>query len=375
MLHRRRELQPPPRRPRARASRRTRCSTTSPRTSCSSSTRATSPCPSSAASTTGTASRKGILVEHGFRLPVGHRQPAAALRGVHRADRPDVFLSATPGPYELERVRGDVVEQVIRPTGLVDPEVDRQADQGPDRRPDRTRSTPRVGRRRAGPGHHADQEDGRGPDRLPARGRASGSGTCTRTSTRSSRIEILRELRLGEFDVLVGINLLREGLDLPEVSLVAILDADKEGFLRSATSLIQTIGRAARNVDGPGGHVRRRHHRLDAPGHRRDPAAARAAERLQPRARDRPPDDPQGGHRHPRPVPGRGLVAARRDLAACRSAATSERSRRAGRRAVERLAGPVPEHAGELPADELDAADRHARRRDAGEAAAELRFE
>ncbi len=115
-----------------------------------------------------------------------------------------------------------------------------------------------------------------------------------------TRIEILRELRLGSIDVLVGINLLREGLDLPEVALVAILDADKEGFLRSASSLIQTMGRAARNVDGDGRPLRRHRHRLHARGRLRHPAPPRGADRLQQGARDQPPDHPQVGHRHPR---------------------------------------------------------------------------
>ena len=117
------------------------------------------------------------------------------------------------------------------------------------------------------------------------------------------RIEILRDLRLGEFDVLVGINLLREGLDLPEVSLVAILDADKEGFLRSETSLVQTIGRAARNVDGTvlmyADSVTDSMKRRD----RRDPAPPADPARLQRRARHRPADDPQEGHRHPALAP------------------------------------------------------------------------
>ena len=129
------------------------------------------------------------------------------------------------------------------------------------------------------------------------------------------RIEILRDLRLGEFDVLVGINLLREGLDLPEVSLVAILDADKEGFLRSETSLIQTIGRAARNVDGQVDHVRRHGHRLDAAGHRRDAAPARScssrttpstASTRRPSARRSPTSWPTCGRRRERPGAGRG---------------------------------------------------------------------
>ena len=126
------------------------------------------------------------------------------------------------------------------------------------------------------------------------------------------RIEILRDLRLGEFDVLVGINLLREGLDLPEVSLVAILDADKEGFLRSETSLIQTIGRAAPQRRRPGDHVRRQGHRLDAAGHLRDQPPARPAAGLQRRARHRsrrpsarrsPTSWPTCGRRRRRPCP------------------------------------------------------------------------
>ena len=107
----------------------------------------------------------------------------------------------------------------------------------------------RVARERARPGDHADQAHGRGPDRVLSRAGRAGAATCTRTIDTLERIEILRDLRKGDFDVLVGINLLREGLDLPEVSLVAILDADKEGFLRSAGALIQTIGRAARHVE------------------------------------------------------------------------------------------------------------------------------
>ena len=117
------------------------------------------------------------------------------------------------------------------------------------------------------------------------------------------RIEILRDLRLGEFDVLVGINLLREGLDLPEVSLVAILDADKEGFLRSQTSLIQTMGRAARNVDGQViMYADTVTDSMTAGDVRGEPAAPPAAD-LQHRARHRPADDPQSRHRHPRPSP------------------------------------------------------------------------
>ena len=141
-----------------------------------------------------------------------------------------------------------MVEQVIRPTGLVDPEVVIQPTKGQiDDLLARIDGAGRPGR--PGARHDADQEDGRGPDRLPGRAGVRVQYLHSDIDT-ITRIEILRDLRLGEIDVLVGINLLREGLDLPEVSLVAILDADKEGFLRSASSLIQTMGRAARNVDG-----------------------------------------------------------------------------------------------------------------------------
>ena len=125
------------------------------------------------------------------------------------------------------------------------------------------------------------------------------------------RIQIIRDLRLGEYDVLVGVNLLREGLDLPEVSLVAILDADKEGFLRGETSLIQTIGRAARNVDGHGADVRRQGDAGDASGDLRDRPPARDPARLQRGARDHGGDDRQGHLRHRRVPAGRVEGAAR----------------------------------------------------------------
>ena len=161
------------------------------------------------------------------------------------------------------------------------------------------------------------------------------------------RIEILRDLRLGEFDVLVGINLLREGLDLPEVSLVAILDADKEGFLRSETSLIQTIGRAARNVDGQVDHVRRQDHRLDAAGHRatnQPPAqsqiAYNAEHGINPQTIRKAvsdilsllrPDDAGAGARQGPPPParaGQGPARPRRRCPSRRWPASSRRSRR-----------------------------------------------
>ena len=239
--------------------------------------------------------------------------------------------------------RRQVVEQVVRPDRAGRPRGDRQADQGPDRRPDRSRSTT---------------------------GSTAGDRVLVTTLTKKmaedltdyllelgvrvrylhsevdtiQRIEILRDLRLGEFDVLVGINLLREGLDLPEVSLVAILDADKEGFLRSETSLIQTIGRAARNVDGQvimyADKVTDSMQRAISETNRR----RGLQQAVQPRARHRPADDPQGGHRHPRlpaperdrrPCPGR---TARRDRAI-----DAQAPRRPGRAAA-RGAGPAHPH-------------------------------
>jgi excinuclease ABC subunit B len=195
----------------------------------------------------GDRSRKLELIEHGFRLP-----SAADNRPLHFDEFIDrvnqvVFLSATPGPYELD-VSSQVVEQIVRPTGLVDPEVIVKPTKGQiddlmaeisgrierDQRVLVTTLTKKMAE---------DLSDYLLEQGLRVRYLHSNIDTI-------ERIEILRALRLGEFDVLVGINLLREGLDLPEVSLVAILDADKEGFLRSDTSLIQTIGRAARNVDG-----------------------------------------------------------------------------------------------------------------------------
>jgi len=196
----------------------------------------------------GDASRKRTLVEHGFRLPSAmDNRPLKWPEFLDRVGQ-TIYLSATPGPYELGVVENDVVEQVIRPTGLVDPEIIVKPTKG-------------------------QIDDLIHEIRLRA---ANGTRVLVTTLTKKMsedltdylleqgirvrylhsevdtlrRVELLRELRLGEYDVLIGINLLREGLDLPEVSLVAILDADKEGFLRSHRSLIQTIGRAARNVSG-----------------------------------------------------------------------------------------------------------------------------
>ena len=196
----------------------------------------------------GDASRKRTLVEHGFRLPSAmDNRPLKWPEFLERIGQ-TVYLSATPGPYELDVVKGDVVEQVIRPTGLVDPEIIIKPSKG------QIDDLIHEIRLRAENGSRVlvttltkkmseDLTDYLLEQGIRVRYLHSEIDTLR-------RIELLRELRLGEYDVLIGINLLREGLDLPEVSLVAILDADKEGFLRSHRSLIQTIGRAARNVSG-----------------------------------------------------------------------------------------------------------------------------
>ena len=196
----------------------------------------------------GDASRKRMLVDHGFRLPSAiDNRPLTWDEFTERIGQ-TIYLSATPGPYELQRVGGDVVEQVIRPTGLIDPQViikptKGQIDDLLEEIRLRTGKNERVLVTTLTKKMSEDLTDYLLENGVRARYLHSEVDTLR-------RIELLRELRLGEYDVLVGINLLREGLDLPEVSLVAILDADKEGFLRSPTSLIQTIGRAARNING-----------------------------------------------------------------------------------------------------------------------------
>ena len=196
----------------------------------------------------GDASRKRTLVEHGFRLPSAlDNRPLRWNEFLERVGQ-KVFLSATPGPYELTKVEKDVVEQVIRPTGLVDPQIIIKPIKGQiddllleiNKRAELNERVLVTTLTKKMSEDLTDYLQGRG-----VRVRYLHSEVDT-----LRRVELLRELRNGEYDVLIGINLLREGLDLPEVSLVAILDADKEGFLRSATSLIQTIGRAARNVSG-----------------------------------------------------------------------------------------------------------------------------
>ncbi len=195
----------------------------------------------------GDRARKNTLVEYGFRLPSAYDNRPLLFEEFERRIGQTIFVSATPGPYERERAQ-QVVEQIIRPTGLLDPQVIL--------RPATGQVDDLVGEIR----------------RVTEKGERILVTTLTKRMAESlteylkdldirvrylhsdiqtmERMELLRDLRLGEYDVLVGINLLREGLDLPEVALVAILDADKEGFLRSETSLVQTIGRAARNVDG-----------------------------------------------------------------------------------------------------------------------------
>ncbi len=196
----------------------------------------------------GDQARKQTLVEHGFRLPSALDNRPLKFPEWEELAGQTVFISATPGPYELEKCGGAVTELVVRPTGLVDPPIEI--------RPAENQVTDVV------------EEIAR---RVEAEQRVLVTTLTKRSAERVSeyleekglrskylhseidafdRVEILRDLRRGEFDALVGVNLLREGLDLPEVSLVAVLDADREGFLRSETSLIQTIGRTARNVDG-----------------------------------------------------------------------------------------------------------------------------
>jgi excinuclease ABC subunit B len=192
--------------------------------------------------------RKKTLVEYGFRLPSALDNRPLNFEEFEKRLGQVIYVSATPGPYELQKAGGVVVEQVIRPTGLMDPELDvrpvkGQVDDLLAEIRARTAKSERVLvttlTKRMAEDLTEYYHD------LGVRVRYLHSDIDT-----LERVRILRDLRKGEFDVLVGINLLREGLDLPEVSLVAILDADKEGFLRSSGSLIQTIGRAARHVSG-----------------------------------------------------------------------------------------------------------------------------
>jgi excinuclease ABC subunit B len=196
----------------------------------------------------GDRSRKETLVEYGFRMPSALDNRPLNFEEFERRIGQTIYVSATPGPYELEKTRGVVVEQIIRPTGLTDPEVEvrpvsGQVDDLLGEIRERVAKNERVLVTTLTKRMAEDLTEYYAEIGVRCRYLHSDIDTL-------ERVKILRELRLGEFDVLIGINLLREGLDLPEVSLVAILDADKEGYLRSGGSLIQTIGRAARNVKG-----------------------------------------------------------------------------------------------------------------------------
>jgi excinuclease ABC subunit B len=196
----------------------------------------------------GDRSRKVALVDYGFRLPSAMDNRPLTFQEFEDLTGQTIYVSATPSDYELRKSEGVVVEQIIRPTGLLDPEIEvrpslNQIDDLLDEIDTRVKRQERVlittlTKRMA-------EELTKYLERVGIKTRYIHSEVKT-----LDRVEILRDLRLGNFDVLVGVNLLREGLDLPEVSLVAIMDADKEGFLRDIRSLIQTIGRAARNANG-----------------------------------------------------------------------------------------------------------------------------
>lgn len=196
----------------------------------------------------GDRSRKETLVEYGFRLPSALDNRPLKFEEFEQLVGQVIYMSATPGPYELEKVGGDVVEQIVRPTGIVDPEVEvrpteNQIDDILNEIQRRVRKDERVLITTTTKKTSEELADFLTQAGIKARYLHSELDAI-------ERIEVLRELRLGEIDVVVGVNLLREGLDLPEVSLVIITDADKRGFLRSYTALIQTIGRAARNAAG-----------------------------------------------------------------------------------------------------------------------------
>ncbi|MGC6407124.1 excinuclease ABC subunit UvrB [Bisgaard Taxon 45] len=196
----------------------------------------------------GDRSRKETLVEYGFRLPSALDNRPLRFEEFERLAPQTIYVSATPGPYELEKSAGEIIDQVVRPTGLLDPEIEIrpvaiQVDDLLSEARQRADQNERVLVTTLTKKMAEDLTDYLDEHGIRVRYLHSDIDTV-------ERVEIIRDLRLGEFDVLVGINLLREGLDIPEVSLVAILDADKEGFLRSERSLIQTIGRAARNLKG-----------------------------------------------------------------------------------------------------------------------------
>ena len=196
----------------------------------------------------GDRSRKTTLVEYGFRLPSALDNRPLTFDEWEAMEKQIIFVSATPGPYELQKCQGIFVEQVIRPTGLIDPDVEV--------RPSKHQIDDLIAEIRT----RTTRKERTLVTTLTKRMAEDLTEYLTNIGIKVryihsevdalERVEILRDLRLGEFDVLVGVNLLREGLDLPEVSLVAIIDADKEGFLRSERSLIQTAGRTARNANG-----------------------------------------------------------------------------------------------------------------------------
>ena len=196
----------------------------------------------------GNLSRKQTLIEHGFRLPSANDNRPLTFEEFEKHINNAIYVSATPGKYEMEKTKGEVVEQIIRPTGLVDPQVEVRPTKGqiPDLLKEirkRVKAKERVLVTTLTKRSSEELTDYLVEQGIKVRYLHSEIDTL-------ERIEILRDLRLGKFDVLVGINLLREGLDLPEVSFIGILDADKQGFLRSASALIQTIGRCARNING-----------------------------------------------------------------------------------------------------------------------------
>ncbi len=243
----------------------------------------------------GDKSRKDVLVEHGFRLPSAMDNRPLRFEEFTEKINQIVYMSATPGPYEIEQ-SARVVEQIVRPTGLVDPEVVVRPTKGQiddlvaeirlrEERDQRVLVTTLTKKMSEDLTDYLLE--------LGVRVRYLHSEVDT-----LERVDILRALRLGEFDVLVGINLLREGLDLPEVALVAILDADKEGFLRSSTSLIQTMGRAARNVEGQ--VVMYADQVTDSMRFAPlgDEPSAQGAARVQRSAWHRPADGPQEHRRH-----------------------------------------------------------------------------
>ncbi len=320
----------------------------------------------------GDRSRKEVLVEHGFRLPSALDNRPLRFEELEGRINQCIFMSATPSAYELE-VSTQVAEQIVRPTGLIDPEVTvkptkRQIDdliaeiEQVNARGERTLVTTLTKKMAE------DLSDYLLESGLRVRYLHSNVETL-------ERIELIRDLRLGEFDVLVGINLLREGLDLPEVSLVAILDADKEGFLRSSTSLIQTMGRAARNVAGRvvlyadvmTDSMRRA--KAETERRRERQIAYNLEHGIDPQTIRKGVTDLVAQFRM-----ASGVGALLGEEGAPVPAGRSDRSRRAGRRAAAHAGAPLPEHPEELPGEELnrliDTLEAEMR-----QAATELRFE